>query len=167
MAEARRIALAAQGFTDRRPPGRVDRRHLRRVFDRINVIQVDSVNVLVRSQELPLFARLGPHPRTMIADAIDDGTLVLPGHGMPFEGPASRAAETRLHHERRLAAIEAEISRPRTGYDVASVLFPRAMGGAHERLAISETVAHLNHAVVTGRLTRETGADGVHRYATA
>lgn len=99
--------------------------------------------------------------------AIDDGTLVLPGHGMPFAGPASRAAETRLHHERRLAAIEAETSRPRTGYDVARVLFPRAMGGAHERLAISETVAHLNHAVVTGRLTRETGADGVHRYVTA
>ena len=33
------------------------------------------MNVLVRSQELPLFARLGPHPRTMLADAIDDGEL--------------------------------------------------------------------------------------------
>ncbi len=75
LAEARRVALAAQGFTDPRPTGRVDRRHLRRVLDRMGLVQIDSVNVLVRSQELPLFARLGAHPRSLIPDATASGEL--------------------------------------------------------------------------------------------
>jgi uncharacterized protein YcaQ len=58
--QARRITLAAQGL-DRRPSGRIDAGHVRRTIERMGVLQLDSVPVVVRSQYLPLFARLGPH----------------------------------------------------------------------------------------------------------
>lgn len=71
IAEARRIALAAQGFIDRRPSGRVDVRHLRRGLARTGLLQIDSVNVVVRAHEMPLFSRLGPYPRTLLTEMVE------------------------------------------------------------------------------------------------
>ena len=59
ISQARRLALAAQGFDDPAPAGRVDRRHLRRVMGRIKLLQLDSVPVVIRTQYLPPFSRLG------------------------------------------------------------------------------------------------------------
>lgn len=68
-AQARRIALAAQGFGEPRPGGALSRRHVRRVFGRVGLVQIDSVNVLVRSQYLPLYSRIGAYPVKLLDDA--------------------------------------------------------------------------------------------------
>jgi uncharacterized protein YcaQ len=59
-AQARRIALAAQGFTDR-PHEVPTMRTFQRTLERTGVLQVDSVNVLQRAHYMPLYSRMGPY----------------------------------------------------------------------------------------------------------
>ena len=71
IADARALALAAQGFDTPRPANKARQRHVNSLISRLGVIQIDSVNVLVRSQELPLFSRLGNHDRNAIPKATE------------------------------------------------------------------------------------------------
>ncbi|WIE65739.1 crosslink repair DNA glycosylase YcaQ family protein [Curtobacterium sp. MCLR17_036] len=64
-AEARRVALAAQGFG--RPPSTdVPTRSVNVAIARLGLLQIDSVNVFERSHYLPLFARLGAYDRSTL-----------------------------------------------------------------------------------------------------
>ncbi|MCO4811015.1 MAG: YcaQ family DNA glycosylase [Gammaproteobacteria bacterium] len=62
-AEARRIALAAQGFDRSRPRSPDDVRHYRRALHRVGVLQLDFVNVLIPAHFLILWSRLGNYDR--------------------------------------------------------------------------------------------------------
>ncbi|MBD8706994.1 YcaQ family DNA glycosylase [Pseudomonas sp. CFBP 13711] len=66
---ARRLALAAQGFNSRQPPATIKATHVTQLIQRLGVLQIDSVNALVRSHYLPLFSRLGPYSRTLLEQA--------------------------------------------------------------------------------------------------
>ncbi|ROM50559.1 cytoplasmic protein [Pseudomonas poae] len=67
--QARRMALAAQGFSGRQAPALIKATHLNRLIQRLGVLQIDSVNAVVRSHYLPLFSRLGNYPPLMLEQA--------------------------------------------------------------------------------------------------
>jgi uncharacterized protein YcaQ len=119
--QARRIALAAQGLDKGRPTGPVTSRTVGRTFARIQLVQIDSVNVLARSHFLPFFSRLGNydrailkqmagrHPRRMLEYWAHEASFIRPEHfqdlvawqkrawvGASAMDPALRAGVTRL-----------------------------------------------------------------------
>ena len=88
-AEARRIALAAQGFAE---PRRADGRAIRRLFDRVALVQIDSVNVLSRAHYLPGFARLGLYDR----EALDKAAHYAPRRLFEYWGHEASLIDVEL-----------------------------------------------------------------------
>jgi uncharacterized protein YcaQ len=70
LSEARRTALAAQGFDRPRPAGRVGAAHFRRTIRQLGLVQLDFVNVLVPAHYQVPFARLGRYERSRFDDLV-------------------------------------------------------------------------------------------------
>lgn len=94
--------------------------------------------------------------------ALPADTLVLPSHGEPFHGLHERIDELTRHHQDRLReAVEACAEQPRTIGDITRMMFRRPLDVHQMVFAAGEALAHLNHLVETGRLSRQQRDDGI------
>lgn len=97
-AEARRLALRAQGLLGAAPAGRPQRR-VRTMLETVGAVQLDTISVLARSHELVAYARLGPVGRDAVERAYWGGgafeywahaASVLPVESWPWFGSKRR-----------------------------------------------------------------------------
>lgn len=71
-AQARRVALATQGFgADRTGSTPVTIRDVQRIIDRLALFQIDSINIVARAHQLPLFSRLGIYDPALLTRATE------------------------------------------------------------------------------------------------
>lgn len=121
-AEARRLALNAQGFGAPGRQGRVNVGHLRRLLSRLGAIQIDAVNVLVRSHYLPVYSRLGAYPLDTFERLVYGRKEAFEylGHAasfMPVElQPALRWRMSRYADSKQWKAVVARVEAERPGY---------------------------------------------------
>lgn len=99
---------------------------------------------------------------------LPDSTLVLPSHGKPFIGLATRIAQLQDHHRERLGEIlQAAQHRALSAADTVPILFQRKLDTHQMTFALGEALAHLHHLWVEGKLERFIDQAGVHRFRVA
>jgi glyoxylase-like metal-dependent hydrolase (beta-lactamase superfamily II) len=89
-----------------------------------------------------------------------ESQLVLPGHKLPFTGLPLRLTQMIENHEGALGRLTVHLDQPRTAAECFPPLFKRSIGAPEYGLALVEAVAHLNHLLRQGRVTRVMGAAG-------
>jgi uncharacterized protein YcaQ len=120
-AEARQVAIAATGLGGPRPhrPGAAD---LRRMAAQLGAIQIDSVNVLVRSHYLPAWSRLGAYPMTTLDRMAYDGREMFEyrAHALCYVPidlyPAMRWRMSKLAERSYWVGFVARVEQERAGY---------------------------------------------------
>jgi glyoxylase-like metal-dependent hydrolase (beta-lactamase superfamily II) len=97
------------------------------------------------------------------AALLDNGTLVLPSHGLPFRGALTRIAQLQQHHQQRLAEVVAACASAQTAADLLPVLFKRPLDVHQLTFAMGESIAHLHKLWFDGEL-RRIDDGGVYRF---
>ena len=94
-------------------------------------------------------------------------SIVLPGHGEPFTDLAGRTTEIMQHHEEREAHILTLLNAgPQHAYAVAEQLFGHRWNNSEaRRMAVAETLSHLEHLRFGGRVERNRTPEGQLLYA--
>ena len=117
---------------------------------------------------IALWPDLDPNPLRSYLDALDkvdalQVRLVLPGHRAPFADLHGRIAELRAHHAQRAAACRQAAGGGRSAYEICLEVFPGITRVDDVRMALVETLSHLEYLVSEGRLERSD--EGTVRYS--
>jgi glyoxylase-like metal-dependent hydrolase (beta-lactamase superfamily II) len=140
--------------------------------------QTDEL-ILGGDQLLPgISANIGVYPTEPMADPLGEWLescrsfqpfaradhFVLPGHKLPFTGLPLRLTQMIENHISALSRLTEHLQTPRTAAECFVPLFKRSIGPAEYGLALVEAVAHLNHLLHNGQVSRTMGADGAWRW---
>jgi len=143
--------------------------------DHLTLWSRDDSLVIAGDQILPgISPNIGVYPTEPEADPLSDWLaacdrlavharedhLVLPGHKLPFTGLPLRMRQLRENHEAALDRLRDFLAEPRTAADCFPLLFRRKVDAGTYGLALVESVAHLNHLMHAGEVTRRRRSDG-------
>lgn len=143
--------------------------------DHLTLWSRDDALVIAGDQILPgISPNIGVYPTEPDADPLSDWLaacdrlavharedhLVLPGHKLPFTGLPLRMRQLHENHETALDRLREFLKEPRTAADCFPLLFRRRVDARTYGLALVESIAHLNHLMHAGEVTRHRRADG-------
>ena len=96
-------------------------------------------------------------------------SIVLPGHGEPFKDLAGRVAEIIEHHElREMQILTLLDEQSQNAYQLAEKLFGhRLKSNEARRMAVAETLSHLEYLRIHGQAEQHKTTDGLILYAPA
>ena len=146
--QARRIALAAQGFCDR-PHATPSMRTFDRTLERTGVLQVDSVNVLQRAHYMPLYSRMGPYDVDLLRRAAERRPRRVVEYWAHVQALMPVDLWPLMRH--RMESYRAE--RGKWGFTADAELEPRVLAAVRDRGPV--TARDLEHEFSAGPRTKE------------